>query len=79
MLDRGYESLKLDTVLKMLTINGAVAQGWQDELGSIEKGKSANMIVLDRRLFDIPIDEIGKTRVLHTVFAGKVVHDVMEH
>ncbi len=78
MLDRGYESVDLDTALKMLTINGAVAQGWQKDLGSIEKGKVANMIVLDRRLFDIHLQEIGKTRVLLTVFEGEVVHNVMQ-
>ncbi len=48
LLDRGYESLPLEQALKMLTINGAISMGWQDPLGSLETGKIANMIVLDR-------------------------------
>lgn len=75
LMDRGYESLDLDSALKMLTINGAIAQGWQDSLGSIEKDKTANMIVLDRRLFETPVSDIGATRVLRTIFEGRPVYD----
>jgi len=75
LLDRGYESLDLDTALKMLTINGAVSLGWQDTMGSIEKDKMANLIVLDRHLFDIPPAKIGATQVLLTVFEGRIVYE----
>jgi predicted amidohydrolase YtcJ len=75
LLDRGYESLDLDNGLKMMTINGAVSLGWQERQGSIEAGKIANMIVLDRNLFDIPQTEIGATIVLKTLFEGRVVHE----
>ncbi len=75
LLDRGYESLDLDSGLKMMTINGAISLGWQEKQGSIEAGKIANMIVLDRNLFDIPQTEIGGTVVLKTLFEGRVVHE----
>ena len=75
LLDRGYESLDLDSSLKMMTINGAISLGWQEKQGSIEIGKVANMIVLDRNLFQIPATEIGGTVVLKTLFEGRVVYE----
>jgi hypothetical protein len=75
LLDRGYESLDLKTAMLMLTINGAITLGWQDKMGSIEVNKLANMIVLDRNLFEIPHTEIGGTVVLQTIFEGRVVYD----
>jgi predicted amidohydrolase YtcJ len=75
LLDRGYESLDLDSGLKMMTINGAISLGWEKQQGSVEVGKKANMIVLDRDLFKIPNAEIGATLVLRTVFEGRVVHE----
>jgi predicted amidohydrolase YtcJ len=74
LLDRGYESLDLDTGLKMMTINGAISLGWEKNLGSIEVGKIANLIVLDRNLFEVPKTQISGTIVLRTVFEGRVVH-----
>lgn len=76
LLDRGYESLDLDTGLKMMTINGAISLGWEENLGSIEVGKVANLIVLDRNLFEIPKTQISGTIVLRTVFEGRVVHKI---
>lgn len=75
LLDRGYESLDLETGLKMMTINGAISLGWQKDLGSIEAGKTANFIVLDRNLFDIPQKQIGETKVQKTVFEGRLVYE----
>jgi predicted amidohydrolase YtcJ len=75
LLNRGYESLDLDTALKMMTINGAVSLGWEKQQGSIEVGKLANLIVLDRMLFDIPQSSIGGTVVLKTIFEGRVVYE----
>ena len=37
-------------------------------------GKRADLVVLDHNLFAIPATEIGRTRVLVTLFGGRVVH-----
>lgn len=74
MLDRGAESVDLETALRMLTLSGASAVGLGERTGSIEVGKSADFIVLDRDLFRASIEEIGETTVLNTVFEGKVVY-----
>jgi hypothetical protein len=47
----------------------------ENEFGSIEKGKSADMVVLDRNLFEINPQSIIDTKVVYTVFAGKIVYD----
>ncbi len=75
ILLRGDESIDLVSALKMMTINGAISVGWKKTQGSIEPGKVASFIVLDRNLFEIPLTDIAETRVLKTVFEGKVVYE----
>ncbi len=74
MLDRGDESIELPTALRAMTLNGAYAVNRDTMSGSLEQGKSADFIVLDRNLFDIPVSEISETRVLRTVFEGSTVY-----
>ncbi|MBC3475652.1 MULTISPECIES: amidohydrolase [Pseudomonas] len=74
MLLRDTESVDLETALFMMTMAGAQAVGRQDEFGSLEAGKSADFIVLDRNLFEIAKNEVGDTQVLQTVFKGKTVY-----
>ncbi|MBY6412843.1 amidohydrolase [Rhodococcus sp. BP-252] len=77
MLDKGESSVDLETAIRLLTIEGARVVGRAETRGSITPGKSADMIVLDRPIFDIPITEVGDTRVLRTVFEGTTVYDSM--
>ncbi|MBR8644429.1 amidohydrolase family protein [[Brevibacterium] frigoritolerans] len=55
------------------TINGAHLIFQEDERGSIEAGKKADLIVLDKNLFQIPVTSIGEAKVLMTFFEGKEV------
>ncbi|MFK7802663.1 MAG: amidohydrolase [Anaerolineae bacterium] len=68
------EEIDLATAIEIFTINGARAARHADVCGSIEVGKMADMIVLDRNLFEIPADQIGGTQVLKTIFNGEVVY-----
>ena len=70
------QAVDLETALKIVTINGARALKVEDVAGSIEVGKSADLIVLDRNLFEIPASDIADTQVLTTIFEGRAVHDV---
>ena len=74
MLDRGDESIDLPAALRALTINGAFAVGREASSGSLQEGKYADFIVLDRNLFDIPTADISETSVLRTVFEGRTVY-----
>ena len=73
MLTRDSHSIDLETGIEILTLNGAKSIGKEHIFGSIEVGKSADLIVLDRNLFDIPVDEISEARVLMTIFEGELV------
>jgi predicted amidohydrolase YtcJ len=60
--------------LEVFTINAARAMGLDDVTGSLEVGKSADFVVLDRDFVTGPADEIIDTTVLETWFAGRRVH-----
>ncbi|MGD8294198.1 MAG: amidohydrolase family protein, partial [Desulfobacterales bacterium] len=68
------ERMSLEDMIAAYTINGAYANFAEKETGSIEVGKKADMIVLDRNLFDIPETEIAATEVLMTLFEGKAIY-----
>jgi predicted amidohydrolase YtcJ len=46
----------------------------EDKTGSIEVGKQADLVVLDRQLFEIPVTELSDTQVLFTLLDGEVVY-----
>ncbi|MEM7111317.1 MAG: amidohydrolase [Chloroflexota bacterium] len=69
------QEIDLATALEIYTINGAAALRHANLTGSIEVGKYADMIVLDRNLFAIPPTEIGTTQVELTVLEGEVVFE----
>ena len=73
-LERSKQGIDIETGIRMLTINGAITIGAADSTGSIEVGKSADFIVLDRNLLESSTERIRNTRVLETVFEGKTVY-----
>jgi hypothetical protein len=69
------EAVSLSQAIAMCTLEGAWVLGAEDDLGSIEVGKHADMIVLDQNLFEIDRDDISKTKVLQAILGGNVVFD----
>lgn len=69
------ESVDLDTMIAAYTINGAYQMKLDDVQGSIEVGKRADLLVLDRNLFDIPASEISDAKVTMTIFDGRTVYE----
>jgi predicted amidohydrolase YtcJ len=68
------QRIDLPLALAAFTINAAYANTSESETGSIEVGKYADLIVLDRNLFDIDPREISDAKVLMTMIEGQVVH-----
>lgn len=68
------ERVTLAQAIRNYTLNAAYALNKDDRSGSLTLGKSADLVVLDRDVFQIPETEIAKTRVLLTLFAGEAVH-----
>ncbi len=72
--DDENERLTLDQLLTGFTINGAKQCSWEKVTGSIEVGKSADMVILDKNLYEIPAHTIHEVEPLITVFMGKEVY-----
>jgi predicted amidohydrolase YtcJ len=68
------ERITLPQAIRNYTLNSAFALRKDGVSGSLAVGKSADLVVLDRDLFSIPANEIARTRVLLTLFAGEAVH-----
>lgn len=68
------QAIDLASAIRIFTINGAVAAKRADKTGSLETGKSADFIILDRNIFQIPVEDISATSVLSTVVSGKEVY-----
>ncbi len=67
------ERVDLRTMIECATINGAYASFMENETGSLEVGKLADLIVIDRDLFNVPALEINKAEVLTTILEGREV------
>ena len=68
------EPITLEEGIRIITMGGAYAMEREDEVGSIEVGKHADLVVLDRNLFEIPPETIYDAVVERTVFGGETVH-----
>jgi predicted amidohydrolase YtcJ len=69
--DRG---LSRHEVLRAITMNSSYELHQDNETGSLEVGKLADLIVLDRNFLDIPAEQIADIKVLRTVVGGRVVY-----
>jgi predicted amidohydrolase YtcJ len=68
------EKISLEDAIQGYTLNGAYAEFSETEKGSIEAGKLADLVVLDRNLFEIPPEEIIAAKVWMTVFNGEILY-----
>ncbi len=78
----GVQALSAAAVFEMATVGGARAVGLEEEIGSLEMGKKADLVILDlNKVHSIPADDIysqivysGKSsNVLHVMIDGKWV------
>ena len=69
------KSAELKEAVKSLSINGAYQMNLEDITGSVEVGKSADLVILDSNLEDAPVDEIYSIAVEKTIFKGRVVYN----
>lgn len=68
------ERITLPDAIAGYTIRGAYLDFSEKDTGSIEAGKAADLVVLDRNLFEIPPSQIHETKVLLTLLEGKEVY-----
>lgn len=69
------EALSREQALRFYTINNAHLMFLEDQTGSLEEGKLADLIVIDRDILSCPVDDIKDTQVLRTYLGGKKVYE----
>ncbi len=67
------EDLTLQDMVDAYTVNAAYALKAERMIGSLEPGKRADLVVIDRDIFALPPDAVGKTAVVATWFDGRMV------
>jgi predicted amidohydrolase YtcJ len=67
------EALTREQAIRFYTANNAWLLFQEGEIGSLETGKLADFIVVDRDLLNCPVDDIRSTQVLRTYLNGKLV------
>ena len=68
------ERITLDQALKASTLDAAYVLGLEDKIGSLEVGKLADMVVLEKDLHHIAPSEISTTQVKMTMMNGKITY-----
>ena len=68
------ERVELEAMLRAYTLGGAVAGDLEAETGSLTPHKSADLVVLDRNILELPPERISEARVDLTVFEGRVIY-----
>lgn len=69
-------ALTREETIKGMTIWAAYSNFEENEKGSIELGKFADFIIIDKDIMKIEIDEVLKTKVLATYVGGKIVYEI---
>lgn len=69
------EKISLADAIVHYTKDAAFGTFMEDKLGTLEKGKLADIVVLDRNLFNVPAEEIKEAKPVLTIMDGKVVYE----
>ena len=69
------EALTREEAVRGFTLDAAYSGFMENEVGSLEQGKRADFIVLDRDIFEVSAAEIVETRVLQTWLDGELVYE----
>ena len=87
LLEQGYdltairgpesEQLDLELMIRGYTINGAYQLRMEDQIGSIETGKLADLVVLDQDLFKMDRDEIHQIKPSAVMMDGNLIHGAL--
>jgi predicted amidohydrolase YtcJ len=72
------ERLSREQAIRLYTINNAYLNHEEKEKGSLEVGKLADLIIIDRDVLTCPLGAIPETKVLKTIVGGKVVYEAKE-
>ena len=69
------EALSREQAIRFYTINNARLMFFEEQIGSLEPGKLADLVVVDRDLLTCPVDEIRDAQVLATYVGGRLAYE----
>ena len=69
------QRITLEQAFELFTVNAVRQLGTRSRLGTIERGMLADLVVVDRNPFEIPITEVHAIEVLMTLIEGEVVYE----
>jgi hypothetical protein len=70
------EKLTMAEILRSYTYGSAYGTHREKELGTLEVGKFADIVVLDRNLFETKDEDIRSTKVKMTIMDGNIIYTV---
>lgn len=68
------QAIGLAEALELFTVNAARHSGQSHQLGSIEVGMLADLMVIDKNPFEIPVNELHRIQVTRTIINGETVY-----
>ena len=69
------QAITRQEALRLYTINNAYLTFEEEQKGSIEKGKLADFVIIDRDITKVDLDKVKDTRGIKTYLGGKLVYD----
>lgn len=69
------ERMELADIVKAATYGGAYSMNIEDETGTIEVGKKAELVLMDMNIFDSDIEDVANVTPVGTIFDGKLVYE----
>ena len=68
------EAITREQAIRFYTANNAWLMFLEEQVGTLETGKLADMVVVDRDLMTCPLDDVQDAQVLRTYLEGKLVY-----
>lgn len=69
------QKISLEEVLRAYTTGGAYAEFAENEKGKVGEGFLADLVILDRNIFETPAENLIEARVRTTIVGGRIVFD----
>lgn len=69
------ERLTTAQMVEVFTKGNAYALRMEDITGSIEVGKCADLVILEENIFQVPVADIYKVKIVQTISEGKVIYE----
>ncbi len=69
-----HERATLAEMIYAFTMGGARSMFLENEIGSLEAGKKADLVILEKNLFDIPVEKIPDIKIEMVYFEGKITY-----